>query len=230
MTLDFLYAPIWDSVDIYGIDQIRIIFDLMTKSPKVGDGVELFFDQSPLSRLIYGSEEVRLRALKVPSRVGLSMALEALDGAPDTDDSDDGASGDGDQSSKEDQTSDNDAPDPTPPVRDPAVDDGAADPGVPPPALPTGAPTLETDTIDLISFDKTGEGVNATLYRNAVVALNAKLRADASIPVTAEVRDALDFWVNGLLYRAAISSTIGQIGQLGLQKYLKAVSTEGRKE
>lgn len=112
---------------------------------------------------------------------------------------------------------------------DPSTSDVGYDPATPPPLSPIGTPSLEKDknNIDLISFDKSGEGVNEGLYRAAVIALNDRLQSDDSVPVTADVKDRLDWWVNGYLYRTAISATEDQISSLGLQKYLKSVSTKG---
>lgn len=110
---------------------------------------------------------------------------------------------------------------------DPQTSDDAFDPSTPPVSVPTGATSPDKDTIGLLSFDKTGEGVDEDLYRQAVVALNDKLRSDDTIPVAADVRDALDYWVNGYLYRTAIAATKDQITFLNLQQYLKTVLTKG---
>jgi hypothetical protein len=82
----------------------------------------------------------------------------------------------------------------------------------------------DEDTIGLISFDKTGEGVNEDLYRMAVVALNDRFKSDDSISIAADVKDALNFWVNGYLYRTAIAATKERIVSLKLQSFLKDVS------
>ena len=82
---------------------------------------------------------------------------------------------------------------------------------------------MTKNNIGIISFDRTGENVDDDLYRSAVVALNDRLRADDKITISADVRDALDYWVNGYLYLAAISSTKEQINTLGLQQFLKNI-------
>lgn len=83
--------------------------------------------------------------------------------------------------------------------------------------------TVEPDenNIDLVSFDRTGEGINEELYRREVIALNDRLQREDSIPVSADVKVDLAYWVNGWLYRVAISETEKKISSLGLQKYLK---------
>lgn len=106
---------------------------------------------------------------------------------------------------------------------DSPADEGGYDPSMPPPAQPA----MDKNTIDLLSFDKSGESVNEDLYRAAVVALNARLRSDDTLPVDAEARDKLDQWVNGWLYRTAISATKDLITFLHLQQHLKNIPTKG---
>lgn len=157
----------------------------------------------------------------------LEYALEALDPdlesdkkdtAPqkDTDSDPESDEGESEDDSDTDLTSTTD--------QDPATDPTGFDPSTPPPAAPAGTPAMEEDTIGLISFNKTGEGIDEDLYRDAVVALNDRLQGDDTIPVSADVKAALDQWVNCYLYRAAITATKDQITSLGLQKYLKEVN------
>ncbi len=112
-------------------------------------------------------------------------------------------------------------------AEDPQTEDGGYDPSTPSPAVPFGTSDMDKNTIGLISFDKSGEGVDEDLYRAAVVALNDRLRSDDTLTITAEVKDALDYWVNGFLYRTAITATKDQISVLNLQQYLKNISTKG---
>lgn len=142
----------------------------------------------------------------------LQCALEALDAEDPKESTDDTP-----EDSDGDLSSDN-------PFGDPDTDSSGFDPSAPP-AL---TPKLGEDTIDLISFDKTGEGVNESLYRAAVVALNDRFRKDDSLPIPVSVRDQLDYWVNGFLYRTAIKETQDLIKSLHLQKYLKPVLTKGQ--
>lgn len=106
------------------------------------------------------------------------------------------------------------------------TDEGGYDPSTPPPVSPVTS-DVDKDTIDLISFNKTGEGVNEDFYRQAVVILNDRLRNDDTLPVTAETKDALNYWVNGLLYRTTIQATKDYLQTLHLQQHLKILSTKG---
>lgn len=200
---------------------LAYILDVMVK--KMGDSHldRLFPSKSTFrklmdSRTIYGREP-RRSAL-------LDYALEALDSDLEV--------GENEKDTPSEAQPAGEVKDELPhpsevPEMDPSTEVGGFDPSVPPPAVPQGTPTLDMDTIDLISFDKTGEGVDEDLYRSAVVALNDRLQNDDSVPVKAEVKDALDYWVNGFLYRTAITATKDQIASLGLQEYLKNVSTKG---
>lgn len=145
----------------------------------------------------------------------LSYALEALEPNPKSPDSEEK---DSSASSKEDEDIPSDEDDPE---TDPSTEDGGYDPGTPPPAVPTAVPRMAKDTIELISFDKTGEGVEEDLYRTAVVVLNNRIKEDDSVEVSADIKDSLNQWVNGYLYRSAISATKDRIKALKLEKYLK---------
>jgi hypothetical protein len=107
------------------------------------------------------------------------------------------------------------------PSTDPQAEDGGFDPANPTPDAQGEETNSSVNIIGLISFDKSGEGVDEDLYRKSVVALNNKLRADDSLPVATEAREALNYWVNGFLYRTAISSTKDYVTALKLQQYLK---------
>lgn len=218
----FLYGDMGNiSIARYGV--FSTLLDLMVKKMGQTRRDHLFpfgsiYNKFQDSSRIYGKEPRRSYLL--------DYALEALDENPETtDDSEkpekpivDGSDGD-----LPSTTQTPDAPE-DPVEADPSVEDGGFDPSSPTP--PKVGPVMgeEENTIGLISFDKTGEGVDEDLYRSAVVALNDRLKSDDSIPVAAEVKDALNFWVNGYLYRTAISATKEQIASLGLKSYLKNVS------
>lgn len=160
----------------------------------------------------------------------LEYALEALEAdskAPENEEDDD-ASPDKDSPDglKQDDTEDK-ASSAEGPEQDPAADDGGYDPSVAPPSTPAKGPGLQENTIGPISFDKTGEGIEADLYRDAVVALNDRVQGDDSIGVDAETKDSLNFWVNMFLYKAAITATKDLISSLGLEDYIKSVSMKG---
>lgn len=161
----------------------------------------------------------------------LESALEALDSDPDLDEEDpEGPTEDSPEppTAQEpeavDDTVTNSDEDPEP---DPLTDTNGYDPAVPAPAVPAGTPSMEKDSIGLISFDKTGEGIDEDLYRRVVVALNDKIQSDDSVPVTARAKEILNFWVNGYLYRANISATKDRIASLGLEEHLKNILTKG---
>ena len=82
------------------------------------------------------------------------------------------------------------------------------------------------DSIGQISFDKTGEGLPEDLYRQSIVALNLRLKNDDSVSVSADAKNTLNQWVNGMIYRAAVSATKNLIASLGLQSFLNDVATE----
>lgn len=161
-------------------------------------------------------------------RDGFDLALEALDATPVEEEENKKelttSMGSDSKESAEDEVV---APDSDPEHDVTAPADGESDPAVPPPA-PTQGDVGEKDTIGLISFDTTGEGIDADLYRSAVLALRERLQSDDSVPVTAEIKDSLNYWVNSFLYRASISATQTQIETLGLQRYLKNVATKGK--
>jgi hypothetical protein len=165
----------------------------------------------------------------------LRMALEALDPellseedpADDSDTPPEAPEPDVPDDTAVDPTKDPTTAEPVATDSDPQTDVGGFDPSTPFPAVPVSVVDQDKNTIDLISFDKSGEGVNEDLYRSAVVALNDRLRSDDSLSIKAEVREALTYWVNGFLYRTAISATQDQIAYLRLQHHLKNVLTKG---
>lgn len=107
------------------------------------------------------------------------------------------------------------------------VDGGATNsPATPPPAVPAQPVIAEKNNIGLISFDRTGEGSDDDMYRSAVVALNDRVQSDESDAISSEVKEALKQWVNGYLYRTAISETKKQMKALGLQVFFKSIQTK----
>lgn len=204
----FLYKHQGD-IDISRKALLNVLLDLMVK--KMGDTCRdhMFPSGSIYRKLVdmrrvYGREPRRSYIL--------DYALEALDDTPLEDNGEE------------------DIPPTSPPTEKledtkpvPSTEPGGFDPSVSHPSSPLEELDTE-DTIDLISFDKSGEGVNEDLYRMAVVALNDRLKSDSSISVAADVKDALNFWVNGYMYRAAISATKEKIVSLKLQSFLKNVS------
>lgn len=214
----FLYGH-QGNIDISRIDLFNVILDLMVK--KMGNtrrdhlfpSGSIYHKLSGITR-IYGREPRRSYLL--------DYALEALDDNPNSDEEVDEPS-DKSENKKKAISKTPDSPELKQDVeRLPSVDDGGFDPSVSRPPNPHQE-LGDEDTIDLISFDKTGEGVDEDLYRMAVVALNDRLKTDNSINVAADIKDALNFWVNGYLYRTAIAATKEQISSLGLQSYLKNI-------
>jgi hypothetical protein len=230
------------SVNRYGL--LQYLINLMVEKADVSQRSHLFCDTSAYRRLC-GASEIDVDVYKTPSE--LSYALEALGNTSEDDEDEDGENNkdkDSDATGSEDpDTKDTESQDEVPsdddpdangvmteeaPSQDPQTDTNGFDPGNPPPLSPTGAPTQDKgekkeNNIDLISFDKTGEGVNEDLYRAAVVALNDRLQRDDTVRVPADKKDALDYWVNGFLYRTAIEATKEQISSLDLQSFLKNV-------
>jgi hypothetical protein len=197
---------------LYGSNETRTVsraallgylLDLMVK--KSGDTDFELFAPNSLYWSLRSRSQLTVRKPAQPAL--LKIALEALDDAVEAPDPADANS--------------SDAPTADEPETDPQTDDGGFDPAAPTPTAEEQVVPQSVNIIGLISFDKTGEGVDEDLYRSAVVALNDKLKADDTLPVSADVREALDYWVNGFLYRTAISSTKDQVVALKLQKYFK---------
>lgn len=219
----FLYGH-FGNIDISRKVLFTGVLDLMVK--KTGDTRRdhLFPFGSVYNKLndssrVYGREPRRSYILE--------YAIEALDSTPPSDDAEDQPPQDDDiPASNETNTHSSPASpeEKSGTTQEPSTADGGFDPSVQHPTTPIGGLVEDEDTIDLISFDKTGEGVNEDLYRRAVIALNDRLSSDDSINVAADVKDALNHWVNGYIYRAAISVTKEKIASLGLQDYLKTVS------
>ena len=209
---EFMYGTIFDnigSINILRFCFLRYIVDLMMEQIDVNDRQHLFPEHSCFRRLLF-NETIKINKTKTPSI--LTYALEALDGE--------------DESNKDkepedtppDDAPDKDASDTSTPANeeDDVTSPSDADPDQP-------APAKEVNTIGLISFDKTAEGIDEDLYRQAVVALNDRIQKHDDIVISTETKAALKYWVNGLLYRTAISCTKEQIEILGLQQYLKNV-------
>jgi hypothetical protein len=213
----FLYGH-QGNIDISRKALLNVLLDVMVK--KMGDTrrSHMFPSGSIYRKLgemqrVYGREPRRSYIL--------DYALEALDEIPSLKE---------DPADSAEPVEEEDNPStPTPLDKDedtkrlPSTKSGGFDPSVSHPSSPLEVMDDE-DTIGLISFDKTGEGVNEDLYRMAVVALNDRFKSDDSISVAADVKDALNFWVNGYLYRTAISATKERIVSLKLQVFLKNIS------
>lgn len=204
----FLYGRVGD-INIVRHANFIYILDLMAK--RMGESHRnLLFPPASIylnllrSKVIHGNESKRSDIFE--------YALEALDSDLEPDDSGKEVPPES-EDSKETPATEEDAD------RDPSTDDGGFDPA----AVPPLSEDTDKDTIELISFNKTGEGIEEDLYRSAVVALNDRIKSDDTVDVTAAVKESLDHWVNGFIYRTAISATKDQIKTLGLQKYLKTV-------
>lgn len=227
----FLYGKI-GTIKIIRQPLFTYILNLMVKKKGKDTPLDHIFPYTTIYRRLMESSTIYG---KEPRRSAiLDYALEALDSDLESADSEKTSSEDEIEeeiTTDEVDTSENESDDLVIPEEDPTMDpsteDGGFDPSMPPPAIPAAAPVMDEDTIDLISFDKTGEGVDEDLYRSAVIALNDRLKSDDSVPVSADVKEALNYWVNGFLYRTAITATKDQIASLGLQQYLKCVSTKG---
>jgi hypothetical protein len=198
---DFLYKTN-DKTSVSREDLLQAIIDLMMEKMKEVHLSHLFNPDSVYWKL---ANPPHFSSNKPKRPVLFSFALESLD-SEQTDDS---------------EVSDVASPE------DVAAEPTESDVSALPPAPSLEEAGLDENTIDLISFDKSGEGVDEDLYRSAVVALNDRLRSDDTLPVAAEKKALLDFWVNGWIYRTAIAATKNQIAFLGLQKYLKIFSTKG---
>lgn len=204
----FFYGSL-ESIDIIRHPVFLFIIDHMVKM--MGESHRNYIiPPTSIYRKILDNSTVRGSQLKRPML--LNFALEALGPEPDSPDSEKK------DTPSEEETVEEPKMDPE---TDPSTEDGGFDPSVPPPAEPTGEESTAKDTIELISFDKTGEGVEEDLYRTAVVVLNTQFKNNESIAVPSEVKASLDQWVNGYLYRSAISATKDRIKNLGLQKYFK---------
>ena len=191
------------------------ILDVMMNKMGCAYLSSLFAIESPNKRwlgsaTIYGSTP--------PRSALLNYALEALDSdlEPAKDPESPEVITDDDAGAAEDSD----------PNMDPSTESGGFDPSTPPPAAPLPQQD-DKDTIGLISFDKTGEGIDEDLYRRAVVALNDRIQSDDSLPITPKVKESLNQWVGGWMYRTAIGATKDQISSLGLKKYLEEVPTKG---
>lgn len=215
----FLYGYV-GNINIIRQSVFIYILNLMVKKMDETHLSHLFSSESPYRTLRHSST---IRGKEPQTSALLEYALEALD-------SDLEPTKSNKKSPSESKQTDSDTPpesEELDPEQDPSTEDGGYDPSVPPPAVPSTVPVMDKDTIDLISFDKTGEGVEEDLYRSAVVSLNDRIQSDDSVPVSAFVKDSLAYWVNGFLYRTAISATKDQIATLKLDQYLKNVSTKG---
>jgi hypothetical protein len=220
---EFLYGTIRGNsgkMDVINTPIFLYILNVMMEKVEATSQTHLFAENSSFRKL-YQFNQINYKKVDQPHI--LQYALEALDAKVD----------DTEQSSEESADGFNEEDDTTKPTEgstedpieeDPQTDENGYDPASPPPAVPIGAPSMDKNTINIISFDKTGEGVNEDLYRTAVIALNDRLQRDDSIEIESETKDALNYWVNGFLYRTAISATKDQISSLGLQQHLKILS------
>lgn len=203
---DFLFGTT-DSLKVSRQTLLLMVLDLMMK--KTGDARrDHLFPANSFYRKLATTKTISSTNPKRPAI--FQFALEAL--APEETD---------DTNSEDTSSSDEDV------TEDPQDEDGGYDPSNPLPSALAVTPVMDKDTIDLVSFDKTGEGVNEYLYRQAVVALNDRLRSDDTLPISAETREALDAWVDGWIFRTAISATVDQIAALNLQSYLKNILDKG---
>lgn len=210
----FLYGHV-GNIDISRSALLSILLDHMVKKMGQTRHDHMFASGSLYNRLVTSQ---RLHDKEPRRNYMLDYALEALDEIPEETEESDELEDSIDDSQPKAEASKEQT------VRDPSTATGGYDPSAPTPPGPAAETEDEEDTIGLISFDKTGEGVDEDLYRSAVVALNDRLKNDDTLKVTADVKDALNYWVNGYLYLTAISATKEQIASLGLQSYLKNVS------
>lgn len=227
----FLYGADY-RLSILHREQLDFIFNVMMVRSGISPADHLLYPDSCYGKLCYVTSVTgKTRALPTVIR----YALESLDASPPDDGLNDSSQASGDADEDPDAASaDTDAP----PTDDDAsasdsndlssVDgempsDSGAD-GVSPDGTPASGPEEEDA---LISFRTGGEGVNADLYRAAVIALNDRLQKDDSVPVSSDVKEALRHWVNGFLYRTSFDTTVARIASLKLQSYVKYVSTKG---
>lgn len=175
----------------------------------------LFVTRDKFSRKTYSSPSL------------FSFALEALEAQETKDDAvspsdetpEDESSDVNDLDLDQELSDDADQDDPSI-TEDPQTSPGGYDPTNSPPSDPVGK-TEDNDNIGLISLDKAGEGVDDDLYRSAIVALNDRLKQDENLAIDQKVKDALDYWVNGFLYKASVQSTKDYVASLKLAQYLK---------
>ena len=212
------------------------ILDHMKKKTTDVDNASMFAPSCPYARLIGDTDNNPCSSSFDPIPLVLDYALESLSALDDIDKSAD----DSEDKDTEGKTGKTDKPtvnpksdsdsmgnkgnsDEDPDNDDPADDTNGFDPGATTPSEPASATGLNENTIGPISFDKTGEGVAEVIYRQMVVALNDRLQCDDDddLVVDRKTRENLDYWVNGFLFKTAISDTKAYISVLGLQKYLK---------
>lgn len=248
---EFMYGTVYysDKLKLSRTKLLRNILDLMMEKAEASSKYELFSDNSNYKKLAT-VDDIRVNTLKTPVVLeyaieSLDSGLEALSKEEDNfdvdkkpkkgkkkkdkdltqadDDTDESGFTGQDPVNKDDSdmNTDTDTTEEDPVVEDPQTDNNGYDPGNPTPSSPNTSPTLEKNNIDLISLDKNGEGINEDMYRQAVIALNDRLRRDDDIDIEANTKESLNQWVNSYLYRTAISATKDQISSLGLQQYLK---------
>ena len=107
-------------------------------------------------------------------------------------------------------------------TEDPATGSPDVDPGDTT-TDPASGPALQSDTMDIITFDRNGEDVNDILYRDAVLELSRRINTDGSFPISANARELLNCFVEFYLYRVGISAVKEFIKELGLEDYLLTV-------
>lgn len=220
---DFFYGSLYEIKILRNGVLINILHAMMKKMGET-QLRHLFSATSP-QYLLVTREKFRRKTYSSPSL--FSFALEALeaqetkdDAVSPSDETPEDESSDN-QDLNLDQELDDDADQDDPSItEDPQTSPGGYDPTNSPPSDPVGKDE-DNDSIGLISLDKAGEGVDDDLYRSAIVALNDRLKQDDNLDVDQKVKDALDYWVNGFLYKASVQSTKDYLASLKLASYLK---------
>ena len=178
-------------------------------------------------------DHVGLRNKNIPYAPRRLIALEAADIAEadantdeeDTDQEDTDPSKDESQKAEDSSDETDDVPDP----RDADVMPKNPDTGEwTPPAMggsnpknkSAGTPIVNNNTMDFISLVKSGESVNAYLYRVAVLRLEESIRKDPDIALSAESRQTLSSWCGSWLHLASIKETQSLLKSLGLEKVM----------
>lgn len=137
------------------------------------------------------------------------------DETTDTDNTDDTEQANGDPLSTTPPVDDTTSTDSSTDSPDVGSDDDSTDPNM--------TQDIQSDSMDLITFDRNGESVNDALYRDAVLELARRIDTDASFPISINARDLLNSFAEFYLYRVGIADVKDFIKALGLEAFLTHV-------
>jgi hypothetical protein len=201
----FLYKSL-DTKEVTRSTILNYVLDVMIEKIGVSSRSALF-NPTSYSRKLVGKPFLQIS--KTPEADHLTHAMEALGDDDLEDDVDDVPSDPETESSDDDLSSPEDSAE-TQPKPETLAESVSGE-----------EQNISQNTIGLVAFATADEGADADLYRRAVIALNNRIQSDETFPITADVRIALNHWVNGYLYRTALEATKSQLSTWGLQTYLK---------